>query len=173
MEVEKTNDDFLKECCPTCKRTFNYQQTLAKGHAKIMVALYNATKRLGRNQITKKEMVSDPELFGGFDAMIKSGFVNDTMAGNLSCLVRHGLLAKVKNEKGSRKSGCYLITRKGGLFLRGEPVFASVFVKKKSKDGFGNHGYDESKGMVTIAGLLNDNGPFWNQDDYNVENFIN
>lgn len=59
----------------------------------------------------------------------------------------HGLIAKVKDATGSQVANTWLITKKGGDFLRGQPIQETVVV-------YNNQGLGHEGGNVTIHQVM-------------------
>lgn len=91
---------------------------LTTGLVSILLNIHRTVKEKGRNDIHVNREV--PEVCGPQAYHQLS---------NTTKLRFHGLIAKVKDENGNHKKGHWLITKRGGEFLRGEielPEFAET-----------------------------------------------
>lgn len=96
--------------------TIATKHRLTTGLADILINIARTVEAKDRNDIHVNREV--PEICGpqAYE-----------MLSNITKLRFHGLVAKVKDEDGKHKKGHWLITRRGGQFLRGEislPAFA-------------------------------------------------
>lgn len=144
---------FVPSTCVCCSQTTNYAMSLDRGTVHIVLAIYNAVRRLGRNRVhLDNEMVVARGEYGEYRDMVESGYMTNSMRQNVLRARYHGLVAFA--DKGS---GEYLITPKGVAFLRGEPVLKTVIVDKLRHK---NDGYFEPDGSVTLTTLLKKE-PYW------------
>lgn len=126
---------------------------LDRGTAHIVLAVFNAVRRLERNRVhIDKEMVALKSDFDSYQHMVEEGFMTSSMQHNVPRARYHGLIAFA-----DRGSGEYLLTPKGAAFLRGEPVPKVVIIDKAKKK---NAGYFEPEGTVTWAQLVRKE-PYW------------
>lgn len=143
--------------CECCSQTKDYALPLSRGLAMATIAIYNAIERLGRNRIhIGNEMVAPIEDFGdkktAYQRMVSEGFMTFKMEGNLSFLHRHGIVAS------GDQPGEWILTKKGGAFLRGDQVPRVAIVSKVTGH---QNGYWMEGGMTTINELLKTNEPWW------------
>jgi hypothetical protein len=139
--------------CEACSQTTTYAMALDRGTAHIVLAVFNAVRRLDRNRVhIDKEMVALKHDWPSYQEMIEGGCMTSSMQHNVPRARYHGLIAFA-----DRGSGEYLLTPKGAAFLRGEPVPKVVIVDKAKKK---NAGYFEPEGIVTWAQLVRKE-PYW------------
>lgn len=148
----RTTEKYVPEVCEHCGQTCTYALTIDVGTAHFVLALANAVRHFGRNNVhVQKEMERDPNEFASYDMMVKSGHMTSRMQGNASRPRFHGLIAHGANR------GEYLITRKGAAFLRGVPVPRTAIVSKVNGH---NIGYFIPDAFVTIKEVMK-NEPYW------------
>lgn len=150
---------FKPHTCEGCGQTKDYALPLSRGLAMATIAFYNAIERLGRNRIhVGKEMVRPIEDFHGDDPkgtyrrLVQAGYMTFRMEGNLSFLHRHGIVAS------GEEPGVWILTKKGGAFLRGEELPRVAIVSKVTGHQIG---YWDQGGMTTISQLLKASTPWW------------
>lgn len=150
---------FKAHTCDGCGQTKDYALPLSRGLAMATIAFYNAVQRLDRNRIhVAKDMVRPIEDFHGLDPkrayhrMVEAGYMTFRMEGNLSFLHRHGIVAS------GDEPGVWILTKKGGAFLRGEEVPRVAIVSKVTGH---QQGYWDEGGMTTISQLLKASTVWW------------
>lgn len=137
--MHKSIEKYQEEVCTHCNQTITYMLRLDKGSAKIMKAMIEGVSKKGKNLIhPAKEL--DLDLYGD-----EKWFLS-----NLSRPRFHGLIAYADEEK---LKGYYVITRKGGKFLRGEPVPRYAIINKSTGH---QQGYWHPEETVTIKELLSE-----------------
>lgn len=151
---------YTAHTCDQCGQTKDYALPLSRGLAMATIAFYNAVQRLRRNRVhVAKEMVRPIEDFWGDDPkkayhrMVEDGYMTFRMEGNLSFLHRHGIVAAAGDE-----AGVWILTKKGGAFLRGDEVPRVAIVSKVSGH---QEGYWDEGGMTTISELLKASTVWW------------
>jgi len=149
------NAAFVPDVCPHCTQTTNYEMTLDRGTALIVLAIANAVRRLGRNRVhVADEMLAQHDGGRSFAEMVGAGYMTPKMYTNVSRARRHGLVAFAEGRGG----GEYLLTRKGAAFLRGELVPRMAVVSKVTGH---NSGYWPEGGTVRVGELLKRDAPMW------------
>lgn len=119
--------------CDRCNRVIKiYKYRINKPLAQILMAMREAVEVNGTNEVN----------FNKLD-------IPYSMATQRTKLRLHGLIAKVKDDKGQHKGGMWLITKKGGEFLKGEPIPEKVVV-------FDNQVLGHDGGLVSIKQVLDD-----------------
>lgn len=114
------------------------KESLSRGLVDTLVKFYEAVWKCGRNDIhLQKDM-----------------YLTKNQYNNFSKLRYFGLVAKVK-VAGQTNSGRWLLTRRGALFLKGEPVHKWVKV-------YNNHLVARSAEEITIKDML-DYDIYWNE----------
>jgi len=153
--MEKKNRiKFKADVCSHCTQTTNYDLALDRGSALIVLALYNAVQRLGRNKVhVGNEMVRPAKDFPTYRDMVAGGWMTFKMEGNLSRPRRYGLIAQ--GEEG----GTWLITQKGAKFLRGERIARVAVISKVT--GHKSHYLDEAQDNITFGECMRRETPFW------------
>ena len=146
---------FAANVCGGCMQTTNYAMGLDKGTAHIVLAIFYAIGRIGKNSVhLLDEAVPKPEGVAEYREMIKNGHLTHRMVANASRARFHGLIAFI--DKGS---GLYLLTKKGQDFLWGAPVPRVAVIDKKSDT---LEGYFNESDTITIGELLKEKtGPYW------------
>ena len=153
MEKSKRKK-FVPDVCPHCTQTTNYDLALDRGSALIVLAVYNAVRRLDRNRIhVGNEMVRPATDFPSYRDMVAGGWMTFKMEGNMSRPGRHGLITKATD------TGEWLITPKGARFLRGEAVPRVAIVDKTT--GHKAYYLNEDTDRVTFSDLMKREVPFW------------
>lgn len=158
---------FKAQVCECCGQTKDYALPLSRGLAMATIAIFNAIQRLERNRVhVGHEMVRPISDFGdkktAYRTMVSEGYMTFRMEGNLSFLHRHGIVASAQD------AGEWLLTPKGGKFLRGEEVPKVAIVSKVTGH---QTGYWAEGGMTTIGELLKASTPWWNAPMTEVEDF--
>jgi hypothetical protein len=119
------------ECCPTCGASMKqFWHALSPGLVSVLIKAIQFVHKNNKNKFHYKDLD-----------------LNYTEASNLQKLRFHGLIAHFNKE--NKKSGEWLITKKGGRFLRGE-------IKTRSRvKTFRNEVVDYSKEEVGINDFKN------------------
>lgn len=144
---------FKPTVCDHCHQTTNYNLTLSRGAATLLIATYNAVRRLDRNRIHfGNDMVRDIHDFNNMRDMVEGGWCTHKM-NESSCTVlhRHGLIAATGDKE-------WLLTTKAVEFLRGAPILKTAVVDKTTGH---QGGYWEDDGKVTLTQLLKTDQPWW------------
>src|SRR3990167_8689372 len=129
--------------CPTCGQSTTYLLAIDKGTIKIVKAIALFIKGKGYNAVhPRKEM--------------EGKYLTSNEVGNLSRPRFHGLIAKVEGN-----SGNYLLTRKGVLFLKGEPIPRCAIISKAEGRQIGYTDEDP----ITISQI---DGSYWEGIDYEI-----
>lgn len=98
------NDEYKPEICIHCNQTITYLLPVDKGSVAIVKAIAAFIKAKGINVVhPRKEM--------------EGTLLTSNQVGNLTRPRAHGLIAKIKGEKGN-----YCLTSKGAAFLRGKAI---------------------------------------------------
>lgn len=148
--------------CHHCGQTMTYLLPIDQGTVDIVKSIASAIRKKGVNLIhPRKEMEVTSESVGAFSTMhdrIKNGQLTSNQVGNLSRARFHGLIARVSSEK-----GCYLLTRKGARFLKGDdvPRFAIISKTEKRQIGYLN----ELTDITNIRQFGNDS-QYWMEMEY-------
>ena len=163
MTQELPEKKFVEEICDHCGQTTNYDVKLGKGDAMIVLAIYNAVRRLDRNHVhLTRDMECRQQDFGSYQAMVAAGRMTSNMSDNVLRAKYCGLIAQY--EGGG--TGEYLITPKGAAFLRNKPVERMPIVSKKThkKDYYFMSG-NPRKDFVTFGELMAKETPWWDLND--------
>jgi len=158
--------DFEPEVCDCCNQRTEYLLTLSKGIATIVKAVGAAIKNKGENVIhPAKEMQIQAEDWT-YQKAHRDGKITSSHRGNFSNARIHGLLAKYENE-----SGNWVLTRKGGDFLRGEPVPKYAVVAKSTTEAGSHlkHYWNAQDESVTIHDLTGDDMPRWEPVGFEIQ----
>lgn len=123
---------FKAKICQCCGQAENYMLGMDKGSAEIVLSILS---RISEKEINEIHPSRELEMTGDKKWQIT----------NLSRPRFHGLIAFVKD-----KPGYYCLTRKAGLFLKGEPIPKYAIVSKVTGHNEGYWG-DET---VTLRELL-------------------
>lgn len=152
------NKKYTPTKCECCGQTTDYEIKVDKGTATIVLAVYNAVRRLDRNQVhLTKDMEARAEDFESYQHMVSEGFMTSNMADNVLRAKYHGLVAQV--EGGGR--GEYLITRKGAEFLRGKAIPRTAIVDKVSHS---KKTYLDLDDTITFSTAMRD-APWWDLNE--------
>jgi len=142
------------EICAHCGQSMTYALPVDKGTADIVRALAIAITRKGINIIhVRKEME-------GKVADIQNGILNSNQVGNLSHARSHGLIAKVKDNKGN-----YCLTSKGARFLKGDPIPRIAVISKKDKRQIGY--INGETDVISIKDFLAEN-EYWESINFSI-----
>lgn len=138
--MEARNNDGVCKCCGQNIKVYKYKITPA------MVYLLKDLARITRRQAS--EGSSNP----------RSVDVNDvdrpfSVLTQMAKLRLHGLVAKVKNEKGAHIPRTWVVTKKGWRFLSGKPVEAKVTV-------YNNTVLGHSGGLCVIDQIMGVSGDY-------------
>lgn len=140
-----------------------YLLPIDQGTVDIVKTIASAIRIKGVNMVhPRKEMEVSGSPVGGFSTMqdrVRNGQMTSNQVGNLSRARFHGLIARVPNEK-----GCYLLTRKGARFLKGEnvPRFAIISKVEKRQIGYFNLLTD-----ITNIRQFGNDSQYWMEMEYN------
>lgn len=117
--------------CPTCSQTIKiYKYGVNKATAVFMRAMADNIRNTGVN-----------------DVDISTIGIAYSVRSQVSKIRQHGLIARVKDERGVQIASRWLITTKGWAFLNGKPIPTRVIV-------FNNQVLGHDDGLVTIHGIL-------------------
>jgi hypothetical protein len=118
-------EEFKPNICPHCQQTTEYENSLDRGSAVIVIAIANAQRILNQKFVhVRKEMLDVKSKYANQFLMAMAGKMTETSLQNVLRPKYHGLIAQGKDP------GTYLLTKKGAKFLRGEPVVRSAVVDK-------------------------------------------
>lgn len=119
------------ETCPSCGQAVRARwEVLTSGLVKDLSIFHEAVLRKGKNEIHLQDDCT----------------FNKNQYNNFQKLRYFGLVAKVQ-EEGKTRSGRWLITRRGGEFLRGvTPINKKVLI-------FNNHIKDRSENQIFITDI--------------------
>ncbi len=95
---------------------------LTTGLVRILINIHRTVQEKGRNDIHVNREV--PEVCGPQSYHQLS---------NITKLRFHGLIAKMKDDDGNHKKGHWLITKRGGEFLRGEIDLPEIVETQKNR----------------------------------------
>lgn len=111
----------MSEHCPTCGQTVReYHHRLDPGLVDALIKFKNAVLHYQRNDINPSEDM-------GKDSPFELTFAQRA---NITRIRFHGLLAKVKKPDGTRKTGHWLLTKRGNEFLtKGLKIPDRVYTK--------------------------------------------
>ena len=142
--------------CEHCGQQTEYILPLDRGTADIVKAFAAAVRIKGTNTIhPKKEMEIPAREWTQFRS-ITEGVLTSNQIGNFTRARIHGLLARLEGEAGN-----WLLTKKGGAFLRGQAVPRYAIVKKTTADerSHKEEYYEPETETITVFDLLH-------EDDY-------
>lgn len=144
---------FEPNVCEHCHQTTNYDVVLSRGAATMLIAFYNAVRRLDRNMIHfGNDMVRDIHDFNSLQDMVEGGWCTHKMSEGFGTILhRHGLIASTGRAQ-------WLLTPKGAAFLRGEEVPRVCIADKTTGH---QSGYWEPGGVTKITTLLKTDQPWW------------
>jgi len=132
--------NFIRKC-QHCNQTETYLLPLDPGTARLVVEIARGIRAKGINAIHPRKEIEP------------TGALSSNDVGNLSRPHRHGLIAKVKGNPGN-----WLLTSKGAVFLRGEPVPRYAVVSKVTGHQIG---YAEpEKYRTTLRDLVGQDFPW-------------
>ena len=136
-----------KQLCPCCGASMEiHRHRLSKGLVTSLVKFRRAVVENNCNEIHVQS---------------KLKFTNNEYC-NFQKLRYHGLIAKVKDkETGERKSGVWLLTRRGNQFCKSE-ITAPEWIET-----FRNRIVERSVAKVSISYILKSDTPYWDK----IENF--
>jgi len=145
---------YEKTVCHECGQTTDYLMNLDKGSAMIVVAIYQAQKRLDKSRVhlVKEMACTSPAEYGGYYGMVKAGYLTMRMIGNATKPANFGLISNADN------SGRYNVTEEGIEFLRGNPVDKSIIIDKSTHRKKGDY---ELSRKTTIKKLMRAIEVFW------------
>lgn len=120
--------------CDSCHQSLTYLLPVDRGTFEIVKAIAVFIGQKGINRVhPRKEMEGE--------------YLTSNQVGNLSRARFHGLIARVRDEKGN-----YLLTRKGAQFLRGEAIPKYAIISKVDHKNAGY--FEEQKLTVTVRDLI-------------------
>lgn len=157
--TKKKRKAYQPTVCAHCGQSTDYDVSLDRGTALIVLALYNAVRRIGRNDVhLRDDMEVSIGTFAGMLAMVNAGYMTSTMVHNVPRARYHGLIAWV--EKGTNR---FLITPKGRDFLLGKSVPRTAVIDKvtHTKKAY----LDPDTDVVTFSELMDPAVPFWDVDE--------
>ena len=155
---------FEPQVCAHCTQTLDYDLALDRGTTMIVLAFYNAIRRLNTTKIhIDNKMVRPASDFPSYRDMVEGGYITNKMRNNVSRARFHGLLASA----GEHNSGEYVLTKKGANFLfRNEEVPRVAVIDKTT--GHKAYYLDELTDRVTFSKLMKKEVPFWDFNDQTV-----
>lgn len=154
---------FEPSVCGGCTQTTDYDLAMDRGTALIVLAVYNAVRKKGKNRIhVVNEMLCDPADYASYREMVEDGRMTLRMIGNVPRARYHGLLAF-----SDKHSGEYLITPKGAKFLRNEKIPRVAIIDKvtHTKKAYLN----EERDTITFTQAMKRETPFWNIRNFEIE----
>lgn len=147
------NESKINEICPCCGALMReYWHTLTPGIVSALVKFLKAVRHYGRNDIHIHD-----EMKAAAGAPFQ---LTDHEWNNFTRLRFHGLVAKVHSEE--NQSGRWLLTKRGGQFLKGE---IDVPLKVKT---YRNRVIDHSADVTRIADFKSKLPSFETDFDYEV-----
>lgn len=159
--------DYEPATCECCGQTTEYMVTLSRGAATIVKAIAAAIDKKGVNVIHPTKEMEVPKDQWTYQRAVSEGVLTASQIGNLTRPRIHGLIAKYKDEAGN-----WVLTRKGGDFLRGEAVPRLAVVAKGTGDRRSHkkryHLPDKYK--CTIHELTKGDQPQWEAIGFKIQN---
>lgn len=160
MSSFKKQEQYEPEFCKHCTQQITYLIPIDKGCVEILKAIAVAIRRKKINAVhPRKEMEIDSKKLDHF-TMIAEGHLTSNMVGNISRPRFHGLIARIKGQKGN-----YCMTRKGAEFLRGESFPRYAIISKKEKR---NVGYWESEKYQANVKDFTSDEELWEGIDFDI-----
>jgi hypothetical protein len=132
-----------KEVCPCCGASMRvYKEKLTKGLCLSLLKFRDVVIATNSNEIHVPTQVK----------------FNHNEFGNFQKLRYHGLVAKVKDkETGEKKSGYWLLTRRGNQFCKSE-IQISEFVET-----FRNKIVNRAEAKISISQVLGSDDNYWDK----------
>lgn len=146
-------EKYQPKTCTTCNQTTTYLLGLDRGSVDILLNLLKGISAKGVNKIhpTRELDLSGKKKWH---------------ATNLSRPRFHGLIAKVKDEK-----GYYCLTRKAGKFLRGEAIPQYAVISKTEGHQIGY--WEADRCQITLKEILKtDEIPYWEGDERKMIDYL-
>ena len=149
--MEKQKPEYKPEVCECCGQQKTYILALDKGTATVVKAISRHIGIKGINAVhPRKEM--------------EGKTLSSNQVGNLTRARIHGLIARVRGERGN-----YLLTTKGSEFLHGKPMPKYAIVRKKSGDPSHNDGYYMADTETETVQSLLAKGEMWEGIGYEIK----
>lgn len=139
---------YIPDICPACKQSCTYVIGLDRGSVDIVKAIARFIGQKGINAVhPRKEM--------------EGTHLTSNQVGNLSRPRMHGLIAHLKGERGN-----YLLTKKGAMFLKGEPIPRYAIISKAEGHQVG---YFNPETLTCRISDFNADGDYWQGISYDIE----
>lgn len=169
LAEKESTEKWKSPVCEHCRQTTQYTLTLNRGAAEILVAMATAVYLKKRNEI---HLVREMEIMAkdwNIQKAIDAGVITSNHSSNAGLPRAHGLIARIDG-----KEGFYCLTRKGGTFLRGEPVPKIAIMAKSTADDESHQiGYLEPDHLkTTIRELLAEGARWWSGPNPYIENLL-
>lgn len=140
---------FEPKKCEHCGQSETYLLAIDRGSADIVYAIAKAIGEKGINAVHPRKE-------------IEGKYLTSNQVGNLSRPRFHGLIAKIKGNPGN-----YCLTKKGGAFLRNEPVPRFAIISKAESRQIGY--WEPEKFEIRIRELLPQSGKeYWEAVNYEI-----
>ena len=142
--------NYTPEVCECCGQSKTYILAIDKGTVAIARGVYRAVADKGRNAVHIAKEV------------LEGGYIDYNQRSNASRPRAHGLIAKVKGERGN-----YLITTKGADFLNREraiPKYAIMSKVTGHQIGY----FEPEKYQVTLDDVLKGDDEYWEAINYEI-----
>jgi hypothetical protein len=131
-----------KTLCACCGASMEiHKQRLTKGLIVSLLKFRNAVFETNCNEIHVQKALK---------------FTNNEYC-NFQKMRYHGLIAKVKESKGKRKNGYWLLTRRGGQFCKGEIKIPFIVYTFRNKIN------SKSEKIVGIQDILKSDTNYWDK----------
>lgn len=161
----KRTIEYTPEKCESCGQTTSYASRLNRGIFDIVRSFARAIDIKGINAIHPLKEIAVGHGTMSARERIEQGKLTVRQIGNLTHVVRHGLLAHIDGEPHT-----FCLTKKGAAFLRGEPVPLVAIVGKATHH---NVGYlknpDGSEITCTIHDFLRgEQDAYWQGINYEI-----
>lgn len=155
-------EKYTPEFCDHCRQQKTYLLPIDRGTTMLVQALARAIRLKGINCIHPgKEMQVLPKDWN-YNLALFQGKLTLRQSNNLTRPRIHGLVAEVDGEPGN-----WCLTRKGGQFLRGEPVKRYAVVVKSTIDQGSHNGGYWGEEMVTVKDFTSDD-VMWQGIDFEI-----
>jgi len=138
--------NYKKTHCKCCGQSLTYVSKLNKGIANMMLKIGRFVSKKGLN------------VFHPSKELVNKHFFTGNERNNMIHLKAHGFVAKHKEP------GNWVITKKGGRFLKGFKVERIAVRSKETKHTIG---YIEDE-YTRIGDILKTDEPYWDGIDYEV-----
>lgn len=152
---------YEKEKCHCCSQSITYCLPVDRGSVDTLKAISVAIRKKGKNKIHPRNEMEVQKGQLTYQEMVSEGVITSNHVGNLSRPRFHGLIARIKGEKGS-----YCLTRKGAAFLRGSEIPKYAIISKVEKHNIGY--YLEDSERITINNFAPDGQEYWEGIKYDV-----